>query len=583
MRLLFQRHKCGLALLFLLGVVANSPAQKSILSPKVSLTERFPKQTVQQNEVRVQKDTTKSQKTMVYLENSETLSFDQERLPGVQLLKGDVCFRHDNAFLYCDSAYFYEEQNSFNAYGHVKIVQGDTLFVYGDVLYYDGNTKMARLRHNVKMENRRVTLTTDSLNYDRLNNVGYYFQGGKLQDELNVLTSVYGYYYPNTNDAVFNDAVVLTNPKFVLNSDTLNYNTKTEIASILGPTTIVYKEETTIYSEKGWYNTRTEESQLLNFSHIYHVGGKHLTGKIIFYDKKNGRGEAFSHIVVEDSARQITLLGNYSRYIEEGELALATDSALMMEYSGKDTLFMHADTLYSYAVDSVNKEVQAFHNVRMYRDDFQGVCDSAIYFTKDSVLDLLQLPILWSDNRQLTGDTIRAYSKNGQIDKVVVINSAFVAESEDSIKFNQLSGKELVAYIREGELRQVDVKGNAQSVFYPKEESGAMIGLNQTESSYLSAYFEEGKLKRLVLKPKPSGTMFPLDQIPPESLYLRNFSWQIEYRPQNKADVFTNKGRARFETTTAKGSKAIKGEVIEKTKNRDNNSSLKKELGGGRQ
>jgi lipopolysaccharide assembly outer membrane protein LptD (OstA) len=233
MRLLFQRHKCGLALLFLLGVVANSPAQKSILSPKVSLTERFPKQTVQQNEVRVQKDTTKSQKTMVYLENSETLSFDQERLPGVQLLKGDVCFRHDNAFLYCDSAYFYEEQNSFNAYGHVKIVQGDTLFVYGDVLYYDGNTKMARLRHNVKMENRRVTLTTDSLNYDRLNNVGYYFQGGKLQDELNVLTSVYGYYYPNTNDAVFNDAVVLTNPKFVLNSDTLNYNTKTEIASIL--------------------------------------------------------------------------------------------------------------------------------------------------------------------------------------------------------------------------------------------------------------------------------------------------------------------------------------------------------------
>lgn len=216
-------------------------------------------------------------------------------------------------------------------------------------------------------------------------------------------------------------------------------------------------------------------------------------------------------------------MGNYSRYIEEGELALATDSALMMEYSGKDTLFMHADTLYSYAVDSVNKEVQAFHNVRMYRDDFQGVCDLAIDFTKDLVLDLLQLPILWSDNRQLTGDTIRAYSKNGQIDKVVVINSAFVAECEDFIKFNQLSGKELVAYIREGELRQVDVKGNAQSVFYPKEESGAMIGLNQTESSYLSAYFEEGKLKRLVLKPKPSGTMFPLDQIPPESLLFAQF------------------------------------------------------------
>ncbi|NCA78859.1 MAG: hypothetical protein EOM76_01505 [Sphingobacteriia bacterium] len=576
-------YKKGVILFILLNFIFTCSAQLAVPVSKNSAISTT--QSRETNATTTSKDPKSTKKTLVYLEHSEALLFDQERLPGIQLLQGDVCFRHDNAYLYCDSAYFFEEKNSFNAYGHVKIVQGDSLFVYGDILYYDGNTRMARLRHNVKMENRQVTLTTDSLNYDRLNNVGYYFLGGRLQDDLNNLTSVYGCYYPDTDDALFNDSVVLINPKFTLNSDTLHYNTKTEIADILGPTTIIYKEETTIYSEKGWYNTRTEESQLLQNSHIYHEGGKHLTGETIFYDKKNGKGEVFKHIAIEDTVKCMTLYGNYSRYIEKGELALATDSALLMEYSGKDTLYIHADTLYSYAVDSTNKEVQAYHNVRLYRIDFQGVCDSAIYYTKDSTLHLLHLPILWSDKRQLTGDTIRAFLKDGQVDKVFVINSAFVCEQEDSEKYNQLSGKELVAYIRNGELQQVDVKGNAQSIFYPKEEDGSMIGFNQTESSYLSAYFKGGKLKRLVLKPKPSGIMYPLDQIPSGALYLRNFSWQMDYRPINKQDIFTDKGRERFTVAASKNNKQSKNAAKETSKKRAKNTKGKNisAQGGGKE
>ena len=189
------------------------------------------------------------------------------------LFRGNVRFRHDDAYLYCDSAYFFEQRNSFNAYGHVRIVQGDTLFIYGDVLYYDGDTKMARLRNNVRMHNRSIRLTTDSLNYDRGANVGYYFTGGKLTDATNTLTSKFGYYYPGLEMALFRGKVRLKNPNFVMDADTLKYFTETDLAQILGPTTVLYAKETTIYSEKGWYDTKTEQSELLLNSLITHQAG----------------------------------------------------------------------------------------------------------------------------------------------------------------------------------------------------------------------------------------------------------------------------------------------------------------------
>ena len=198
--------------------------------------------------------------TMIYLERSETLAFDQERIADAQILRGDVCFRHDEALMYCDSAYFYENTNSLDAFGHVRFVQGDTLMGFGDKLFYDGNTKIARLRKHVKLihgqanENPTI-LTTDSLNYDRAAEVAYYFSGGTVKDSLNTLRSVRGNYRPKTKQAVFSKNVQLTNPKFVLTSDTLLYNTETKIADLISPTDIIYDKETDITTSRGWYNT----------------------------------------------------------------------------------------------------------------------------------------------------------------------------------------------------------------------------------------------------------------------------------------------------------------------------------------
>ena len=505
-----------------------------------------------------------TKKTNVFLENAETFSYDKDLMADGQLLKGNVRFRHDDAYLYCDSAYFFEERNSFNAYGHVRIVQGDTLFIYGDVLYYDGDTKMARLRKNVRMHNRTVRLTTDSLNYDRGANVGYYFTGGKLTDATNTLTSKFGYYYPGLERALFRGKVRLTNPNFVMDADTLKYFTETDLAQILGPTTVLYEKETTIYSEKGWYDTKTEQSELLLNSLITHQDGKTLKGDTIFYDKKKGIGRAHHHVELDDTVKKVSLRGHYLYYKEEGDVALAKDSALMIDHSTTDTLYLNADTLFSYAVDSVDKVVEAFYNVRVFRKDVQAVCDSARYETRDSVLHLMKMPILWSDNQQITGDTIRIFSVNGAVERLQVINSAFVCQQEDSIRFNQLSGKEVTAYIADGELYRVDVRGNAQSLFFPREADSTMIGMNQTESSFLTVYLKKQKIDRIVLYPAPIGVMTPLDQVIAESMYLPNYSWQVAIRPQKWEDVFARPVRT-VAATSKRRRRATESEPKETT------------------
>lgn len=492
--------------------------------------------------------------TVVYLEHADQMLYDEAQHPGAQLLEGNVCFRHDNAYLYCDSAYFYAASNSLYAFGNVRMEQGDTLFAYGDRIFYDGNRKMARLRNNVRMENRDVVLTTDSLNYDRLNNVGYYFNGGELHDNLNTLSSVFGYYYPEFHTAVFNRNVVGTNPDCTLNSDTLRYNTDTKLATILGPTTIVYNRETYIYSERGWYNTGTQQCMLLNNSHIQHASGKQLIADTIFYDRAAGKGEGFTNVELRDTTKHISLYGDYGYYIEHQERGMVTDSAMLTEYSGSDTLYLHADTLYTHVArynmdtlpsdtlrqpnDTTYKIVQGYHNVRFYRADLQGVGDSMHYDTRDSVLHLLKDPILWTDTRQLTGDTMRIFMQGETVSTARVIGNAFACEKIDAEKYNQLSGKEIVGHIDHNTLRKIDVNGNAQSLYYPAEDDGTIIGLNLLESSYLYAYLDSQKLDRLVFWPSPSGSLRPLTQITKDDMYLANFSWQVFLRPYSKHDIF---------------------------------------------
>jgi len=476
--------------------------------------------------------------TLVFLENSESLSFDQIIRPDVQVINGNVRFRHDNALLYCDSAYFYKKANSLDAFGNVRIVQGDTLFVYGDILYYDGNTKLARLRHNVRLVNRKTTLTTDSLNYDRMGNLAYYYTGGKIVDELNTLTSFWGQYSPATKEALFKRKVHLLNDNFTLDSDTLRYNTNTSIANIVGPSHIVYNKETDIFSKRGWYNTATERMMLLDRSEVKHKDGKTMVGDTIYYDKKAKYGEGFSRVVLNDTVQKSTLIGYYVYYNELKEQGLATDSAMLVDWSSKDTMYVHADTLIT-AKDSIYDVARGYYNVRFFRNDVQGLCDSLIYSTQDSILNMYHEPVLWAENNQLSGEFIQAFTKNEKVDHVHIQRAAMAVQKHDSIYFNQLSGKEIIAHIDSGQLRKVNVNGNAETIYFPVDDKDStLIGVNKTQSSFVVMYLKNKKVERIVMTSVSNGNMYPLTQLTGEALYLKNYFWLAEQRPIKREDIF---------------------------------------------
>lgn len=490
--------------------------------------------------------TPEKKKTRVDLLYAEEAQSDQQARPDVQVLVGSVKLRHDSMYMFCDSALIYEKTNSVEAFGNVRMEQGDTLFIYGDYLYYDGMAQLAMLREHVRLINRTTELTTDSLNYDRIYNLGYYFDGGTLTDEENVLTSIWGEYSPATKLAVFNHDVELVNPQFVLTSDTLKYSTFTKVATILGPSDIVSKENH-IYSERGIYDTQTDQAELLERS-VLTNGGRKLTGDSLFYDRRRGYGEAFDNVQMNDTVNRNMLTGDYCFYNELTQNALATRRAVAVDYSQGDSLFMHGDTLrlitFHLNTDSVYREMRAYHKVRAYRTDVQAVCDSMVYNSKDSCLTMYTDPILWQGTQQLIGEEIKVYMNDSTISWAHIINQALAVEQKDSIHYNQVSGKEMMAYFDKGEMRRVDVNGNVLVIFYPVEErDSSLIGMDYTEGSFLRMLLKDRRMERGSFIGKATGTMYPLEQAPADKMKLPSFVWFDYIRPRNKEDIFDWRGK----------------------------------------
>lgn len=499
-------------------------------------------------------------KTLIYLEHSETLEFDEANYPDCQILNGNVVFRHDDALMYCDKAFFFNKSNNINAHGNIKMIQGDSLTVYADHLYYNGDTKIARLRNNVRLENKELTLYTDSLNYDRKNNVGYYFLGGKIVDSTNVLTSTNGKYYPNHDIAVFQNNVVLNNKDFDLFSDTLKYETVGKVAYILGPSDIV-QDSTRIYSEYGWYNTIKDNAKLINNSHIRDLEGRRLSADTLFYNQRTGEAEGFKNVALRDSTQAILLNGGYGIYNEKTNKGFMVDRATIIDFSSADSMFITSDTIYYDASKEDNTHIKAYYNVQSWHVDFQSLCDSLFYNSKDSTAQMFGTPILWNENNQITGESIKMYTKNETINKVEIIGSAFIYSKEDTLAINQVSGKHITAYLTDGKISKADVSGNALSIYFVEEDNESAsedtpteyVGINRAESSELHLYFgKKNQIKKIVMTPSSNGVMYTPDKInQPKVTKLDGFADYEYMRPKDQNDIYNYKNKKALEEAVA--------------------------------
>lgn len=521
------RHKILIMLvsLFLISVWGKAKQTPIPVQPPISTTK-----------TEIEEAATDTKK--VVLDYADSLIFDQRINPDYQILKGNVRFHRGGMLMFCDSAYFYEQSNSMDAFGNVRMEQGDTLFVFSDLMYFDGNEEIAKLRSNVILQNRDVTLITDSLNYELSSNVGYYFTGGQIVDSQNTLESVYGEYCPDTKDAIFYYEVTLTNEKAKLSSDTLKYNTETHIVAIESPT-IIISDSSRIVSSKGWYNTNNNRSALYNRSIVEHNTYR-LTGDTIFYDRDKGFGNAYGNVQMEDTVQKFVMLGNYAYYYQKNDSAMVTDSAVMMDCSQKDTLYLHADTLRAIMLPDSTRLMKAYFNTRFYRTDLQGVCDSMVFNSTDSAIYMFREPILWNTAYQLYGDTIRIYLNDSTIDRVHIPSFAFAVQQKDTAFFDQISGKDMVNRFSGGKLKQVNVSGNVQTIFYPQEEDSTFTGLNAATSGFLKMEMDtlSNEMEKLIMWPQVDGTMTPISKIKPKDLYLPSFRWYQAIRPKDKNDIF---------------------------------------------
>lgn len=490
----------------------------------------------------------------IFLLHSDRLFHDTEIDAQAQILVGNVQFRHDDVFMYCDSALFYEASNSLDAFGNVRMVQGDTLSLTADVLYYDGLDKLARVRNNVVLVHGQMTLYTDSLDYDRLYNVGYFFEGGHLITQDNDMTSDWGEYRPQTKVAVFNYNVHLVSPappqqaRTTLLTDTLYYNTVTSVANARGPSTID-DGGCHIYTEMGYVNSKNNNLTLLNRSEMSN-NGKKLIGDSIVWNSVDSIGEAFGNVFYSDMLNNNAMTGNYCYYNDRMGYTLGTDSACILDYSqGADTMYMHGDSIkmftYNINTDSAYRTMHAYNHVRMYRRDMQGVCDSLVYLTNDSMMIMYKDPIVWTGSQQLLGEEIQTFMNDSTIDSIYVLRQTLSCERMDSLHYNQVAGQEMHSYMENGELKMTHVIGNVIVNYFPLDEDSLMVAMNHIESTEMKMFMGENRRMRKIWMPAATGTFYPIPMIPGNVRFLENFQWFDYVRPQNPQDIFNWRGKSK--------------------------------------
>ncbi|MCF0218339.1 MAG: hypothetical protein HUK14_01020 [Muribaculaceae bacterium] len=485
------------------------------------------------------------QPNKVFLEHSDFL-LQEESTPDYQILRGNVQFRKGDMFMYCDSAYFYESTNSIDAFGNIRMEQGDTLFVYGDELNYNGLTDLARLYslggRKARLINKDVQLTSVQFDYDLANKVGYYMLGGVLTDKKNRLTSREGYYHPDTKEAFFYDKVVLTGPRdndtLHMYTDSLEYNTETQIATLLASTLIVNKDGE-IRSSDGIYDTKSDEADLYSRSMVVTRRGNTLTGDTLFYDRKSGIGEAFGNMVLTDSARKSTLYGEYGFYNENSDSVFVTGEALALEYSRKDTLYMHGDTIISIRLPEDSTTLtKVFHAVKFFRKDMQGLSDSMLYYERDSTLYLYRHPIVWTGTRQIHGNQIDIHMNDSTIDVVHLPKFGMMTDHVAEDCYDQLSGSDMTVWINDTVVSRLYVEGNVRILMFPMESDSSYNKFTFVESSYMNAKFKDNQPDTIQIWPETTGYVTPLFIAKPSQMYLPDFQWYEALRPLAPDEVF---------------------------------------------
>lgn len=482
------------------------------------------------------RDTTVKAKKVEFI-NADYTEYNEDLGLNAMRIIGRVVLKHEGVFMYADSAYRYMDRNAFDAFGRIHIEQGDSIDLYGDSLSYNGDLGIATLMGRVRMIDPQVNLETTYITYDIRNKVANYPDSANTRSkDNNFLRSGKGSYYADKKEFVFTRNVTITNPKYVVKSDTLHFKTDTEVAYFYGPTKIT-SDKNVITCDLGWYDTKKD---ICSFSKKAQMdaGSQILKADTIYYERNTGYGLAKKNVIMRDTVEKTIVMGNYAESNEKTDRFLVTDSVTLVLVSEKDSLFLTADTLYAYNDSICDRIMRAYHHVKFYRADMQGACDSLAYIRGDSLIQMFRKPVLWTEQNQLTARFMQFNMANGKIRSLDMVEASMIISKEDTAQFNQISGIHMKGFFENNALNKVDVYGNGQTIYYPKEDSGAVIGMNKAESKDISIYLENRKIDRIVFKVDPKGELVPVEEVVPDQSRLPGFLWLDAIRPKTLADIY---------------------------------------------
>ena len=469
--------------------------------------------------------------TTVSLKRAGKLSLEKVGQEEVQKLKDSVWLIQGNTNIYCDSAYLNKLTNSAKAFGHVRIIDiVDPVNIQSDYLEYDGNTRIAKLRNNVIMKDDSVTLYTNNLDYNRNTSVGGYFNGGKLVDAQNELDSEFGFYNTQTKGSEFFQNVVMENPEFDLETDTLYYNSLTSLARTKGKTLGITIDSDTLRTDKGLIYNRIKKYSEIYEGNISNVDF-YIEAETIIANDSLQTYSAKQQIKMISKPDSLTIYGDQGNYSKLKKTALVYENAYLRKMMEGDSLFLSADTLYSNQFDESNKYLTAYHDVKMFKSNMQGVADSVSYNFSDSTIYMYVDPIIWAQDSQISADSINIEIKESKIDKMNLTKNSFVIQRDSAGNYNQVKGRNMIVYFDGSYISKTDVTGNGESIYHIKEATGAM-SMNKIKCSNMTLYFRRSAVIEIRTYREVDGQVKPEFEIDPIDRRLRGFQWQLDRKPQ---------------------------------------------------
>lgn len=475
----------------------------------------------------------------IHIEQSDFADVDQAKFPDALLLTGNVKVSHDGVILTCNKAYYFQKENYLKAFGNVQLVQGDTLYLNSDYAEYSGQLKKAFATGKAVMSSPDTTLATDTINFDRNTQEVFYNTQGTIINKDNTLKSKSGRYYVAQKKFQFLTAVTLTNKSYEIKSNHLDYFSNSGHSYLFGPSTITSKTNY-IYTEKGFYDTKKNLAHFLDKSYIKY-DDRLIKGDSLYYDRNKEFASATRNVKITDSINRGVVRGHYAELYKNKDSMFVTKRALAVNFVDNDSVYIHGKRLLVTGKEG-NRIIRAFNNVRFYKTDMSGKCDSIHSSTKLGLTKLIGNPILWNGDSQITGDLMHliADKKTQKLDSLKVLNNTFIV-SKDTLGtgFNQVKGLNLFGKFKDGKLHDVDIIKNAEVIYYMRNDNHELIGINKNVSSKINILFDKNAIEDITFFHQVDGTIYPEAELPENGRTLRGLKWRGDERIMTKDDVFS--------------------------------------------